>query len=73
VPANTYVQTAELIATPKAGGADVFYTANLSGPIIKNRLWFFTSYSPQVFNTDVEAPYFTSAPAATRTFSHRKI
>jgi hypothetical protein len=25
-------------------------TANLSGPIIKNRLWFFGSYTPQFFN-----------------------
>lgn len=65
---NPYVQTAELLTIPKTGGADVFYTANLSGPIIKNRLWFYTSYSPQVFNTDVETPYFTNAPAATRTF-----
>jgi hypothetical protein len=68
VPANTYVQTAELIVPPKLGGTDVFYTANLSGPIIKDRLWFFTSYSPQVFNADVNALYYTNAPAATRTF-----
>lgn len=27
-----------------------FYpTANLSGPIIKDRVWFFTSYTPQIF------------------------
>jgi hypothetical protein len=68
VAANTYVQTAELIAPPKLGGTDAFYTANLSGPIIKDRLWFFTSYSPQVFSADVNALYYTSAPAATRTF-----
>jgi hypothetical protein len=64
---NPFVQTVEFITPPKTGGADVYYTANLSGPIIKDRLWFFTSYSPQVFNTNVEAPYFTNAPAATRT------
>lgn len=68
VAANTYVQTAELIPAPKTRGVDEYYTANLSGPIIKNRLWFYTSYSPQVFNTEVDTPYFTSAPAATRTF-----
>ena len=65
---NPYVQTAELIAPPKTGGTDVFYTANLSGPIIKDRVWFYTSYSPQIFNTDVNALYFTNVPAATRTF-----
>jgi hypothetical protein len=68
VAANTYVQTAELIAPPKLGGTDVFYTANLTGPIIKDRLWFYTSYSPQVISTDVDALYYTNAPAATRTF-----
>lgn len=68
VAGGNYVQTAELIAPPKTEGTNVFYTANLSGPIIRDRLWFYTSYSPQVFNTDVNALYFTSAPAATRTF-----
>jgi len=67
VAGNNYVQTAELIPAPKAGGTDVYYTSNLSGPIIRDRLWFYTSYSPQVFNTEVVAPYFTSVPAATRT------
>jgi hypothetical protein len=68
VAGNNFVQTAEYFNTQKAGGADVYYTANLSGPIIKNRLWFFTSYSPQVFQNDRETLYFTDQPAATRTF-----
>ena len=59
---NNFVQTAELITPPKTGGTDAFYTANLSGPVIKNRLWFFTSYSPQVFQTDVEALYYDNLP-----------
>lgn len=29
-----------------------FPTANLSGPIIKNRLWFFVSAAPQFFDTE---------------------
>lgn len=32
------------------GGTDVFPTANLGGPIIKDRIWIFSSYSPQIFN-----------------------
>ena len=60
---NTFVQSAELIDPPKTGGTDAFYTANLSGPVIKNRLWFFTSYSPQVFQTDVTALYYNNLPA----------
>jgi hypothetical protein len=38
----------------------------LSGRIVKDRLWFYTSYSPQIFNTDVDTQYFTNQPAATR-------
>src|SRR4029077_16572369 len=41
---------------------------NLGGGIIKDRLWFFASYTPQVFETDVRAPYYTNLPAAQRTF-----
>ncbi len=36
--------------------------------IIKDRLWFFTSYTPQIFETNVDTPYFTNLPAAQRTF-----
>jgi hypothetical protein len=72
VASNTFAQTAEYFNTEKADGADVFYTANLSGPIIKNRLWFFTSYSPQVLQTDRETQYFTNQPASTRTFVTRE-
>ena len=68
VASNTFAQSAEYFNSAKAGGTDVFYTANLSGPIIKDRLWYFASYSPQVFNTDRETQYFTDQPAATRTF-----
>ena len=65
---GTFVQTAEYFNPEKAQGVNFFPTANLSGPVIKNRLWFYGSYSPQVFNTEVDTQYFTDAPAATRTF-----
>lgn len=65
---NNFVQTAEYFNPAKAGGTNFFPTANVSGPIIKNRLWFYTSYSPQIFNTDVDTQYFTDQPASTRTF-----
>lgn len=32
-------------------GTDFFPTANLSGPIIKQKLWFLVNYSPQFFHT----------------------
>src|SRR4030095_4762190 len=36
------------------------------GPIIKNRLWFYSSYTPQIFNTEVVTRYYTNVAAATR-------
>src|SRR6266498_1617109 len=68
VASNNFVQTAEYFNPNKAGGTNVFPTADVGGRIIKDRLWFFGSYSPQVFNTTVETPYFTNLPAAQRTF-----
>lgn len=65
---NNFVQTSEYFNPAKAGGTNFFPTANLGGRIIKDRLWFFASYTPQVFETDVATPYFTNLPAAQRTF-----
>jgi hypothetical protein len=56
----------EYLTAPKSEGSNFFPTANLSGPIIKDRLWFFGSYSPQYFNTTNRATYYSNAPAATR-------
>jgi hypothetical protein len=65
---NNFVQTAEYFQPAKPGGTNFFPTFNLSGPIIKNRIWFYTSYSPQVYDTIVDTQYFTNQPAATRAF-----
>jgi hypothetical protein len=67
VGAGNFVQTAEYFNPEKAGGNNYFPTANLGGRIIKDRLWFFTSYTPQIFNTEVDVPYYTNLPAAQRT------
>lgn len=67
VAAGNFVQTAEYFNPEKAAGVNVFPTSNLSGPIIKNRLWFYGSYSPQIYSTQVNTQYFTDAPAAART------
>ncbi len=63
---NNYNQTAEYFQPEKAGGTNYFPTGSVGGKIIKDKLWFFTSYSPQIFNTEVDTQYFTNAPAATR-------
>ncbi len=64
---NYFTTTPEYLQPPKAGGGNFFPTANLSGPILKDRLWFFGSYTPQIFETDVNTKYFTNSAAATRT------
>ncbi len=68
VGANNFVQTAEYFNPAKTSGTNLFPTANLGGKIIKDRLWFFTSFSPQIFHTNVDQDYFTNLPAAQRTF-----
>lgn len=65
---NNFVQTSEYFNPAKAGGLNTFPTANLGGRIIKDRLWFFGSYSPQVFETIVATDYYTNLPAAQRTY-----
>lgn len=66
VGGGTFQQFAEFIQPIKSGGTNFFPTANLSGPIFKNRVWFYGSYTPQIFNTDMRTRYWTDAPAATR-------
>jgi hypothetical protein len=61
-----FTQTPEYFNPPKAGGTNVFPTASLGGRIIKDRLWFFGNYSPQVFQTDVNTQYYTNVAAPTR-------
>jgi hypothetical protein len=63
VSTNNFVQTAEYFAPGKAGGTNYFPTANLGGRLIKDKLWFFTSYTPQIFESIVDTQYFTNLPA----------
>ncbi len=69
-----FLQRTEYINVPKSGGSNFFPTANLAGPVIKDRLWFSASYSPQIFTQDVKTDFYTNGPAtplgtlAARTF-----
>jgi Carboxypeptidase regulatory-like domain/TonB-dependent Receptor Plug Domain len=65
---NPFVEAIEYLNPVKARGNNYFPTFNLSGPLVKKRLWFYTSYTPRIFNTEVDTQYFTNAPPATRTF-----
>ena len=64
---SPFTASPEYFYPDKAGGTNLFPTASLGGRIIKDRLWFFGSYSPQIFQTDVDTKYYTNAGAATRT------
>ncbi len=59
----TFLQRTEYIDSPKAKGHNFFPTASISGPIAKDRLWFFASYSPQIFAVDQQTDFYTNAPA----------
>lgn len=61
-----FVQPTEYFQQPKQRRLDTFPTASLSGPIIKDRLWFFGSYSPTVIDQNLDVTFYTNAPAATR-------
>ncbi|MDQ4122352.1 MAG: TonB-dependent receptor [Acidobacteriota bacterium] len=65
----SYPNTTEYFRFPKTQGTNVFPTANLSGPIIKDRLWFFASYTPQYEVSEVTTTYFTNRPAAFRSIT----
>ncbi len=65
VGGGTFTQKAQYFNPEKSGGTDFFPTANLNGSIIKDRLWFSTSYSPQLFNTRVNTQYFTQISNST--------
>jgi hypothetical protein len=65
---NNFRQTVEYFDPNKSEGTNFFPTANLSGPIVKDRLWFYGSYSPQVFNTEVTTQYFDDTHADLRNF-----
>ncbi len=67
VGANNFVQTAEYIKPGKPGGTNYFPTANLGGKLIKDRLWFFGSYTPQIFQSIINTKYYSDVPSPART------
>ena len=66
VDSTAYVQTQEYIQSPKSQYLDSMPSFNLRGPIIKDRLWFFGSYSPSIREQTVTSNFFSNAPSATR-------
>jgi hypothetical protein len=64
VAAGNFVQTSEFLDAVKSEGTNVFPTASIGGPILKNRVWFYGNYSPQIFQTIVDTPYYTNTPTS---------
>lgn len=58
----TFVQINEYQRAQKDDFTNYFPTGTLSGPLIRDRVWFLASYSPQYFNTSRVANYFTVDP-----------
>jgi hypothetical protein len=58
--ADNLVQSTTYFQPNKPSGVNTFPTANVGGPVVKDRLWFFGSYTPQIFETVVDTPYYTN-------------
>jgi hypothetical protein len=56
---------------PNDGGVAFFPTANFSGPIIKDKLWFLASYSPQIFESNRTINYRSGPTSSVVTRSER--
>lgn len=66
VNATSYVQYNEYITAPKSRYVLTLPSFNFSGPIIKDRVWFLGSYTPQILSQTVTTQFYNTAPAATR-------
>jgi hypothetical protein len=64
-----YVEYPEYVTQPKSEYLTFLPTANLSGPIIKDRVWFFGSWSPRYTTDNVDATFYTNQRAALRTLN----
>jgi hypothetical protein len=62
VTPSTFVDIPEYIQPRKDSGTDYFPTANFSGPIVKDRMWFFAAFSPQFIRTTRTLDYISADP-----------
>ena len=59
---NALTQQVYNIIQPKDDYLNMYPTATIGGPIVKKRLWFLGSYSPQIFDTTRNVTYYGSNP-----------
>jgi hypothetical protein len=57
----------EYFEPQREDGTDFFPTASLSGRIVKDKFWFFASYSPQIYRRTRAIDYYNGTNPATRT------
>ena len=72
---SAFASGPRLFRPDRDGGTDEFVTASLSGPIIRDRAWFFVSHSPQILHTTRTLTYRnpnTGAVAGTETYFARQ-
>jgi hypothetical protein len=50
----------EYFKPPKQGGTDFFPAVAVSGPIVKEKLWFSATYAPQIQDNSLTIDYFTT-------------
>jgi hypothetical protein len=55
----------EYVQPAREPGLGFFPTATLGGPILKNRVWFFGSYTPQIIKRERTINYRTGLPTQT--------
>ncbi|MEQ1642079.1 MAG: carboxypeptidase regulatory-like domain-containing protein [Pyrinomonadaceae bacterium] len=58
-----FLQRVEYFNTPKNQNSSFFPTANINGPVIKDKMWFSASYTPQLFNFDTTTNFYNNFSA----------
>jgi hypothetical protein len=63
VDSTSYTQDTEYITSPKSQYLTTVPSVNLSGPILKDRVWFFGSYTPTILTQTVRTQFYSNAAA----------
>ncbi len=67
---GTGIGQTEYFKPNKDGGNAFFPSVSVGGPIFRDRLWFFASYAPQMFDTERKIDYYANGTnPATRTIT----
>jgi hypothetical protein len=61
----TFRQVNSYLRPDKDDFTNHFPSFGIGGPVLKDRIWFFTSYSPQIFKTQRNVKYLVPDPSVT--------